>query len=487
MSFISNLFKRNTTQQPEERLDSTAPSAEQTKPDNKRQANPERTKKKRSQPKKSVKTNEPPEVVSLPADFAELDLPLALQQAIQKLGFQSCTPVQKEVLPHSLDGADIIAQAQTGTGKTAAFLLSVITYHIENPEHKKRPPGTPFALVIAPTRELVMQIASDAEQLSEYTDFDVVATVGGIDYEKQKKQLLGNVDLVIATPGRLLDFCRSRVIDLSRVEMLILDEADRMLSMGFIPDVKAIIQRTPKKQNRQTQLFSATFSDDIKRLSASWTLDPVNIDIEPDQIAVDSVEQLVYLTSTDQKYTVLYNLVMSDHVGSVIVFVNRRDDTRMLEEKLNRHNINSGLLTGEVPQKKRISTLEKFKSGEIKVLVATDVAGRGIHVDGITHVVNYNLPEDSEDYVHRIGRTGRAGADGVSISLACEDDSFMLPSIEELLGVPLNCQQPPENLLLPPPPYSKPPRPKTPRSDTGKRRGDAGKRRGNDRDRHRGR
>jgi ATP-dependent RNA helicase RhlB len=495
MSFLKKLFRSSPTQQKPSEPDASAsvtPSQESSNNKSQPSQNKNKNKKPSNQGKKAPKKEMPPEVVSLPADFAELNLPLPLQQAIQKLGFQSCTPVQKEALPHSLDGADIIAQAQTGTGKTAAFLLSIITYHLENPEHERRPPGTPFSLVIAPTRELVMQIASDAEQLSEYADFDVVATVGGIDYEKQKTQLLNNVDLVIATPGRLLDFCRSRVIDLSRVEMLVIDEADRMLSMGFIPDVKAIIQRTPKKQNRQTQLFSATFSEDIKRLSATWTLDPVHIDIAPDQVAVDSVEQLVYLTSADQKYTVLYNLIMSEDVGRVIVFVNRRDQTRMLEEKLDRHNINSGLLTGEVPQKKRISTLDKFKSGEIKVLVATDVAGRGIHVDGITHVVNYNLPEDSEDYVHRIGRTGRAGADGVSISLACEDDSFMLPNIEALLGDALTCMPPPEELLLAPPPYSKPPRPKTPRSDSGKRRNNdrnsgRGNDRNNDRSRHRGR
>jgi len=469
MSFLKKLFSRNSRE--EQSAESEVPSNQPASNNKKQNKTQGKKNAGQSKSKKSSRKEKPPEVISLPEDFAVLDLPLPLQQAIQKLGFQSCTPVQNEVLPHSLDGSDIIAQAQTGTGKTAAFLLSVITYHIENPEHEKRPPGAPFSLVIAPTRELVMQIASDAEQLSEYADFDVVATVGGIDYEKQKKQLLNNVDLVIAKPGRLLDFCRSRVIDLSKVEMLIIDEADRMLSMGFIPDVKAIIQRTPKKQNRQTQLFSATFSEDIKRLSATWTLDPVRIEIAPDQIAVDSVEQLVYLTSADQKYTVLYNLIMSGDVDRIIVFVNRRDETRMLEEKLNRHNINSGLLTGEVPQKKRISTLDKFKSGEIKVLVATDVAGRGIHVDGISHVVNYNLPEDSEDYVHRIGRTGRAGADGVSISLACEDDSFMLPNIEALLGDALKCLQPPEALLVQPPPYSKPPRPKAPRSDNSRRGG----------------
>ncbi|MCB1692669.1 MAG: DEAD/DEAH box helicase, partial [Pseudomonadales bacterium] len=382
----------------------------------------------------------------IPPDFAELHLPDEINRAVHKLGFVKCTPVQKEVLPHSLDGRDIIAQAQTGTGKTAAFLISIIAYHLENPEMEPRAPGTPFALAIAPTRELAMQIADDAASLSEFTDLKIVTLVGGIDYERQKKQLASQVDIAIATPGRLLDFCRSRIIDLSHVESVVIDEADRMLSMGFIPDVKAIMQRLPRKERRQTQLFSATFTEDIRRLAASWTQDPERIEIDPEQIAVDSVDQRVYLTSTDQKYTVLYNLINSDEVDRIIVFVNRRDETRSLADHLYRNGIDCGLLTGEVPQKKRIATLARFKSGECKVLVATDVAGRGIHVDNISHVVNYNLPEDPEDYVHRIGRTGRAGSTGISIALACEDDAFMLPAIEELLGARLDCQAPPAEL-----------------------------------------
>ena len=380
-------------------------------------------------------------------DFALLDLPEELSRAIEKLEFTHCTPVQKEVLPHSIDGTDIIAQAQTGTGKTAAFLISMITYHIENPELNPRKAGTPFALIIAPTRELVMQITSDAEGLSVCTDISIVSIVGGIDYEKQKKRMQSPVDILVATPGRLLDFCRSNVIDLSKVESLVIDEADRMLSMGFIPDVKSIIRRTPHKDRRQTQLFSATLSEDIRRLAASWTLDPYTVHIEPEKVAVDSVAQFVYLTTESEKFTVLYNLIQSEEVTKAIVFVNRRDQTRDLEEKLYRYGVTTGLLTGEVPQKKRIRTLDKFKSGEIDILVATDVAGRGIHVDDVSHVINFNLPEDPEDYVHRIGRTGRAGAIGTSISLVCESDVFMLPAIESLLGEPIVSMQPEDKHL----------------------------------------
>ncbi len=386
-------------------------------------------------------------LTELPEDFARLNLPEPLERAILDLGFQNTTPVQAQVLPHSLDGADIIAQAQTGTGKTAAFLLSIISYDLENPTLDSRPPGTPFALIIAPTRELVMQIASDAESLIKYTDISVATLVGGMDYEKQKIKLKKQVDIVVATPGRLLDFARSNIVDLSDVEIMIIDEADRMLSMGFIPDVKSIVSRTPRKQNRQTQLFSATYSEDIKRLSASWTLDPVRIEIAPEQVAVDTVEQKVFLTSEDEKYKVLYNLIKVNKIERVLVFANRRDQCRNLESKLRRHGFKTGLLAGDVPQKKRIGTLEAFKSGEVEILVATDVAGRGLHIDDITHVINYNLPEDPEDYVHRIGRTGRAGTEGISVTLACENDSFMLPSIEALLGSSLPCENPPEELV----------------------------------------
>lgn len=404
-------------------------------------------------------------MTNLPEDFAILNLPEPLAKAILDLGFQSTTPVQREVLPFSLDGSDIIAQAQTGTGKTAAFLISIIAYDLENPTFDSRPPGTPFALIIAPTRELVMQITRDAHELVKYTDIGVVSLVGGIDYEKQKSQLKKTVGIVVATPGRLLDFARSGYIDLSDVEIMIIDEADRMLSMGFIPDVKAIVSRTPKKHQRQTQLFSATYSEDIKRLAVSWTLDPVRIEIEPEHIAVNTVEQKVFLTSEEEKYKVLYNIIKYYQIDRVLVFANRRDQSRDLESKLRRHGFKTGLLAGDVPQKKRISTLEKFRSGEIEVLVATDVAGRGLHIDDISHVINYNLPEDPEDYVHRIGRTGRAGSEGISITLACESDAFMLPSIEALLGTSLVCENPIAALTadipaLPPGKPSEAPRPR---------------------------
>lgn len=380
--------------------------------------------------------------------FHDLDLDDRLLHGIADLGFEYCSPIQAQVMPHTLQGHDAIGKAQTGTGKTAAFLITIFNDMLANPPEGERFVGEPRALVIAPTRELVMQIAADAADLGRHTGLEVVTLIGGMDYQKQLNHVQRKVvDLVVATPGRLIDFMGRRDVYLDRVEILVLDEADRMLDMGFIPQVKRIVRATPQKSHRQTLLFSATFSPDIIALSDQWTFEPVHVEIEPENIAVDSVDQRVYMVSSEQRYRVLNNLLHSEEASSVIVFANRRDQVRRLHEKLRRSGLPAGILSGEVPQNKRTRTLEDFKTGKLKVLVATDVAGRGIHVEGVSHVVNYNLPEDPEDYVHRIGRTGRAGATGVSISFASEDDAFLLPDIEQLLGRKLDCEHPPAELL----------------------------------------
>ncbi len=380
--------------------------------------------------------------------FHDLGLRDELMHGIADLGFQYCSPIQASVLPHCLQGHDAIGKAQTGTGKTAAFLITLFNDMLQHPIEGERFLGEPRGLVIAPTRELVMQIAADAEDLAKHTGLQVATLIGGMDYQKQLNRLNNVVvDLVVATPGRLLDFMGRRDLFLDRVEFLVLDEADRMLDMGFIPQVKRIVRATPRKEDRQTLLFSATFTQDIINLSQQWTYEPVTVEIEPENVATDSVDQKVYLVSSEQRYRVLNNLVRSPEANSVIVFANRRDQVRRLHERLRRAGVSCGILSGEIPQAKRTKTLEQFKEGRIKVLVATDVAGRGIHVNGVSHVVNYNLPEDPEDYVHRIGRTGRAGATGTSISFASEDDAFLLPDIEALLGDRLECTHPPEELL----------------------------------------
>ena len=290
-----------------------------------------------------------------------------------------------------------------------------------------------------------------------------VSIVGGMPYPLQNKLLSQPLDILVATPGRLLDFCGNKDVYLDQLEVLVIDEADRMLDMGFIPQVRQIVRQAPRREDRQTLFFSATFTDEVRHLVDQWTFKPITVEIQPESVATDSVTQHVYLSSTEEKYTLLYNLIQQDDVESMIVFANRRDECRDLQDKLQRHGIKAGLLSGEIAQNKRVSTLDAFKKGTIKVLVATDVAGRGIHISGISHVVNFTLPEEPEDYVHRIGRTGRAGKTGTSISFACEDDAFRLEPLQALLGKEIKYEQPPAQLLLTTPEL--PPGPRRQRPD----------------------
>jgi ATP-dependent RNA helicase RhlB len=343
--------------------------------------------------------------------FHDFDLEPALMHGIADAGFQYCTPIQAQVLTHALAGADTIGRAQTGTGKTAAFLITIINDLLRHPITVPRYAGEPRALIVAPTRELAMQIEKDAKLLAHHTDLQVMSVVGGMNFNRQQERLQTRlIDILVATPGRLLDFAKRRDLWLDRVEALVLDEADRMLDMGFIPDVKRIVNMTPSTRSRQTQLCS--------------------------------VDQKVYITATQDKFNLLYNLITRENMSKVIVFANRRDITRRLNDRLHKKGLNVSLISGDVPQNQRMKTLERFRAGDLQVLIATDVAGRGIHIEGVSHVINYNLPEDPEDYVHRIGRTGRAGANGVSISFACEDDAFLLPQLEQAIGMKLNCVHP---------------------------------------------
>ncbi|EJF70675.1 ATP-dependent RNA helicase RhlB [Pseudomonas sp. Ag1] len=382
--------------------------------------------------------------------FHDFKLAPELMHAIQDLGFPYCTPIQAQVLGFTLAGKDAIGRAQTGTGKTAAFLISIITQLLQTPPPKERYMGEPRALIIAPTRELVVQIAKDAADLTKYTGLNVMTFVGGMDFDKQLKHLEArHCDILVATPGRLLDFNQRGDVHLDMVEVMVLDEADRMLDMGFIPQVRQIIRQTPPKNERQTLLFSATFTEDVMNLAKQWTTDPSIVEIEALNVASENVEQHIYAVAGADKYKLLYNLVNDNGWERVMVFANRKDEVRRIEERLVRDGVNAAQLSGDVPQHKRIKTLEGFREGKIRVLVATDVAGRGIHIDGISHVINFTLPEVPDDYVHRIGRTGRAGAAGVSISFAGEDDSYQLPSIETLLGRKISCETPPTHLLRP--------------------------------------
>jgi len=412
--------------------------------------------------------------------FHDFDLPVPLLHAISDLHFMYCTPIQAEILPDTLAGKDATGRAQTGTGKTAAFLITVINRMLNAPITGKRKPGAPRVLILAPTRELVLQIAGEARQLTKYCSLTTLSVFGGMDYDKQRKQLAaGPVDIMVATPGRLLDFQRRREINLKQIEVLIIDEADRMLDMGFIPDVKKIIYSTPPKDRRQTLLFSATLTEDIARLAAQWTRNPVKVEIEPEQVAVDTVEQIVYIVTAEKKFALLYNIIAGQNLERVLVFCNRRDQVRKLADMLTRYGINCSVLSGEVSQKQRIQRLEKFKAGKIRVLVATDVAGRGIHIEAMDHVFNFSLPHDPEDYVHRIGRTGRAGASGTSVSFADEEDGFYIPAIEEFMDRKLHCIEPEEEWLVMPEPVpgKKQGRPQQTQKSVRRKTGSGGKRR----------
>lgn len=411
--------------------------------------------------------------------FHDLELPSEIMHGIADLNFQYCTPIQARVLSEVREGRNVAGRAQTGTGKTAAFLVLCLARFAARPISGKRKKGTPRALVIAPTRELVIQIASDAVNLGKYCDFNCVAVYGGMDYDKQERALSKPVDLIAATPGRLLDFKRKGIIDLSDVEILVVDEADRMLDMGFIPDVKSIIRSLPPKERRRTMLFSATLTDDVLRLASQWMPDPVVVEIEPEQVAVDTVRQLVYLVTAKDKFKVFYNLIKRENIGRVLIFTNRRNSTERIADDLDRYGIPCERLSGDVNQKRRMRVLEDFKKGRVNVVVATDVAGRGLHVDDIDHVINYDLPYEPDDYVHRIGRTGRAGSKGTAVSFACEDESFVIPEIEEYIGEPLSCCQPEECLLqeLPKPLRRRKPLSRPPRSSSSGNRSSRGPRR----------
>lgn len=367
--------------------------------------------------------------------FTQLQLHPKLQKAIHHLGFKKMTPIQQKLLKYSLAGHDAIGLAQTGTGKTATFLISIINDLLNNPIEQPRYRGEPRALILAPTRELALQIEQDCKELTRFTALNTITLLGGVDFEQQKQQLDYKViDIMIATPGRLIDFLQQKEIWLDQIEFLVIDEADRLLDMGFIPAIKTIVRATPKKECRQTLFFSATFNIDVMNLAYKWLYEPILIEIEPEQKTNIDVEQRVYLVEKKDKYRLLEDILQQEPIEKVMIFANRRDQVRDIYEFLNKKHYQVGILSGEIEQDKRLKMLERFKSGQYNIMIATDVAGRGIHVDGVSHVINFTIPEQPDDYVHRIGRTGRAGKQGISISFLAEDDAFHMIALEEKLG-----------------------------------------------------
>ncbi len=364
--------------------------------------------------------------------FTELDLPAEVMSGIEQVGFTDLTPVQEESIPLALKGSDVAAQAQTGTGKTAAFLISLFTHLLKNKPVSK---SGPRALVLAPTRELVVQICSDAAGLGASCPFKVQPIFGGVDYEKQRRALQDGVDIIVATPGRLIDYAKQRVFSLKHVEALVIDEADRMFDMGFIRDLRYILRKLPPFEKRQTMLFSATLSQRVMELAYEFMDLAERVHIEPEQVTAERVEQIVYHVSRREKFPLLLGLLKKEaEEVRVLVFVNTKREGEHLSGRLRQNDYKVAVLSGDIPQKKRLRILEEFKVGKLNFLVATDVASRGLHIEGVTHVVNYDLPQDPEDYVHRIGRTARAGAKGKSISFADEDLAYFLPDIEEYIG-----------------------------------------------------
>ncbi len=365
-------------------------------------------------------------------NFSELDVPYEVSQGIEHMGFTICTPVQEAVIPRALRGEDVAAQAQTGTGKTAAFLISLFSRMVRNPAVEFG--DSPQALIIAPTRELADQIYHEAERLGKFTGFRLLAVYGGIDYQKQMDTLRKGVDVLVGTPGRLIDYYKQHVYSLKKTRYLIIDEADRMFDMGFIDDLRFLLKKMQPYTKRQSMLFSATLSYRVMELAYEHMNLPEKISITPEKVTVEQVEQVLYHVGKHEKIPLLLGILRKEKPDRTIIFVNTRRAAEMVVERLNRNNWKAQALTGEIEQKKRLRILAEFKEGKLPILVATDVASRGIHVESVTHVINYDLPQDAEDYVHRIGRTGRAGLTGKAVSLADEEYVYSLEEIEKFIG-----------------------------------------------------
>ncbi len=364
--------------------------------------------------------------------FSELDLPEEVRKGVEGIGFTELTPVQEETIPLALQGRDVAAQAQTGTGKTAAFLISLFSRFLKDPKPSSEHPR---ALIMAPTRELVVQICADAAQLGKFCPFKVQPIFGGVDYEKQRQALLNGVDVIVATPGRLIDYYKQKVFSFKQTEVVVIDEADRMFDMGFIKDLRFILRKLPDFDKRQTMLFSATLSQRVMELAYEFMDLAEKVHIEPEKVTADKVDQILYHVSRREKFAFLMGLLrQKEAFERVMVFVNTKKEAEHLADRLKANDYKAAVISGDIAQRKRMRLLEDFKQGRLHFLVATDVASRGLHIDDVSHVINYDLPQDAEDYVHRIGRTARAGAKGEAISFADEDLVFHLPDIEEYLG-----------------------------------------------------
>jgi ATP-dependent RNA helicase RhlB len=393
--------------------------------------------------------------------FSSFSLPENLMQGIEDSGFTYCTPIQAETLPVALAGRDVSGQAQTGTGKTAAFLVAVYNHLLTHPAPENRKVNQPRALMLAPTRELAIQIHDDARVIGRHTGLKLGLAYGGTGYEEQRDTITAGVDILIGTPGRLIDYFKQHVFDLKMAHALVLDEADRMFDLGFIKDIRYLMRRCPPPEERLGLLFSATLSHRVQELAYEHMNNPVLVNVEPEKITADRVRQLLYHTANEEKIPLLVGLLLHGDPLRSIVFVNTKRNADRVWSYLEGNGFKCAVLSGDVPQKKRQRLLKEFQSGTLPVLIATDVAARGLHIPDVSHVFNYDLPQDAEDYVHRIGRTARVGKDGDAISFACENYVYSLPEIEKYIGhkipveaVPEECiaeLKPPVRIQRPPP------------------------------------
>ncbi|MFT5392035.1 MAG: ATP-dependent RNA helicase RhlB [Gammaproteobacteria bacterium] len=424
--------------------------------------------------------------------FSELDLEPSILRAVDEIGFEACTPIQSGTLPLALKGHDVAGQAQTGTGKTAAFLLALInrllrsekaiakrearaserTAAKNNSDGADTPPPKAFpqAVVLAPTRELALQIHADAEVLGKYCGLAFGVVYGGTGYQTQRDMIGRGLDVLIGTPGRLIDYYKQGLFSLGEIEVVVLDEADRMFDLGFIKDIRYVLRRMPEPQQRTNMLFSATLSHRVMELAYEHMNDPEMVNVSPESKTVDAVTQVLYHVSKEEKIPLLLGLVEKHQPTRAIVFVNTKGGADRVQRFLAGNGRRAGLLSGDVPQRKRMRLLNEFQNSEVDFLVATDVAARGLHIPEVSHVYNFDLPQDKEDYVHRIGRTARAGATGMAVSFACEEYVFSLEDIQEYINQSIPTEQVTDELLVKPkPPTRAEPRPKPRHSDSGRR------------------
>ncbi|MFQ5950394.1 MAG: DEAD/DEAH box helicase [Nitrospiria bacterium] len=379
-------------------------------------------------------------------------IPPPVLEGIQRLGFKVCTPIQEETLPLTLAGKDVAGQAQTGTGKTAAFLIALFSRLLRSDPPPVSRLSSPRAIVIAPTRELAIQIMQEAKALGGRTPFKILAVYGGIDYQKRRSMLGKGVDLLVGTPGRLIDYYKQKVYGLKRVEIVVIDEADRLFDMGFIADLRFLMRRLPPYSRRQSMLFSATLTHRVMELAYEHMNNPVRVEVSPEQVTAEKVEQVLFHVERAVKFSLLLGLLKREEWKRALIFVNTKHQGEVLAERLTGQGYPAKAITGDLPQNQRLRVLEQFKARKVPILVATDVASRGLHIEGVDLVFNYDLPQDREAYVHRIGRTARAGAAGKAICLADEEYVMGLEEIEAFIGHKIPVEWAEDDLFVRPKP-----------------------------------